>query len=519
MEGRRWCMHPREVAVLDANAAALGVAESDLMAAAGQALAARALAMLGEAGRPRGPVWIFCGPGNNGGDGFAAALALQEEGVDVRLLASHLVQKGDGAQAFRDRCVPPHLSTSVWPERASLEGSGRPALILDCLLGAGARPGQALRGDVGAMRHWLDESRGAAQPVLACDIPTGFGGPDVLPASETVTFHAEKFGMRRRVGPVNWAVAPEVGRLHLARLPWPEAVMNVGPGDAIRYPPLDPDARKGDRGRLLIIGGGPYHGAPLLAGMAAARVGCDLVHVAMPSEARERAKWPATLIPEPIPDTAELTVASHEALTGRMLSGRGAQAVLIGPGLGKSDATLTATRRLIDACIEADIPVVLDADAIAALPSRKWPQGLRGVVTPHASEMASWLGDVDPVTILGMRAGRESIEDDREDESICIVCTGPVDDLWAPGGRRAQAHGGHPRMATGGTGDLLAGAIAGLLAAGMQPWPAARLGCALLREAGALAGGRLGAGLTAEDVPPLIAEVLNGWAAPPKIED
>ena len=93
-------MHWAEVGVFDDNATALGVNISDLMGAAGQGLAAQAVRMLNAAEKNRGPVWILCGPGNNGGDGFAAALGLVEDGVDVRLLATHLIQRGESAQAF-----------------------------------------------------------------------------------------------------------------------------------------------------------------------------------------------------------------------------------------------------------------------------------------------------------------------------------------------------------------------------------------------------------------------------------
>jgi len=83
--------------------------------------------------------------------------------------------------------------------------------------------------------------------------------------------------------------------------------------------------------------------------------------------------------------------------------------------------------------------------------------------------------------------------------------------LTGPEGRRCFATGGHPRMAVGGTGDLLAGTIGGLLAQGMGAWPAARLGCALLREAGSRAAAGTGPGLLAEDVPIHIAEALASW--------
>ena len=495
-------MHWAEVGVFDANAAALGIDITDLMEAAGQGLAGQGLRMLAEMGRPKGPVWVLCGPGNNGGDGFAAALGLAEEGVDVRLLATNLMQHGEQAEGCRDACREAGVKESIWPETGALAGSGHPALIIDCLLGAGS--GGPLRGDVAAVRAWLTESRGKESDVLACDMPTGLGGPDVLCAQATVTFHAEKWSLRDGEGDVR----PEVGVIHLAALPWPAEIEDCGPGEVQRHPPIEPEARKGDRGRLLIVGGGPYHGAPLLAGLAAERSGCDLVHVAMPSEARERSEWPLSLIPEQIPDASNLTSNSVAIILNRALAGRGCQAVLIGPGLGRDPATLDAVRTLIPLLSEQQIPLVIDADAIHALPTHEWPAGMVGVVTPHSGEMARWLGASDPAEILSIRARRDGIAQVVEDESCVILRTGPEDELWGPGGRHCFARGGHARMAVGGTGDLLSGCIAGLIAQGMSPWSASRLGCALLRSAGKSAALEFGPGLSASDVPPHIARIL-----------
>ena len=494
--------------MFDDNAAAFGIDISNLMEAAGQGLAAQAVRMLEASNRRRGPIWILCGPGNNGGDGFAAALGLVEEGVDVRLLATHLIQRGSAAQDYRDRCSAAGIPLSIWPEVKSTIGTGHPALVIDCLIGAGpGNAGSRLRGDVASVRNWLRESRGRESPVLACDMPTGLGGQDVIKATATVTFHAEKWALRNADGQIQ----PDVGEIHTANLPWSARVEDCGPGDVRRHPPIRADARKGDRGRLLIVGGGPYHGAPILAGLAAERSGCDLIHVAMPSDAVKRADWPLSLIPEPIGDTSHLTTLSVRAILDRVLNGRGCQAVLIGPGLGREDSSIDAVCEIIEKLVEANIPLVIDADAIRALPSHAWPNGMVGVVTPHATEMAHWLGASDPAEILQIRARRDGIDRVVEDESCVIVRTGAEDELWAPGGRHCFAIGGHARMSVGGTGDLLSGCIAGLIAQGMSPWAASRLGCALLRSAGASAALEFGPGLSASDVPAHIARTLAKW--------
>ena len=336
-----------------------------------------------------------------------------------------------------------------------------------------------------------DWARSLGAPVLACDIPTGLGGPDCLRASRTLTFHSTKSGMRQE----------DCGEILVSDLPWPPEIQDCGPGDSQRYPPLEPGARKGDRGRLLVIGGGPYHGAPMLAGMAAARSGCDLVHVAMPSKAASRCEWPNSIIPEELPDGDLLTMSSTASIGAFTQSGRRPDSIVIGPGLGRDERTIEAVKAILGMATEQGIPIVVDADALGALPRGKWPRGMTGVATPHQVEASRWLGEADPSEALS-----ECLEEDST-----IVITGPEDRLTGPGGRSASSRGGHPRMAVGGTGDLLAGAIGGLLAQGMSPWPAARLGCALLREAGERAAGEKGPGLLAEDVPVHIAHTLSDW--------
>jgi len=484
-----WPLDWREVAVFDANAAALGVEVSELMAAAGEALAEQAVSMAAE-----GEYLILCGTGNNGGDGFAMALALAEYEIEVRLVTSHKEQKGEAAQSFRARCEAAGAKVEVWSKDSEF---GTPALLVDCLLGAGA--GGKPRGRVAKILEWARKAN--PDLVLACDIPTGIGTKLLLPADVTVTFHAEKSGMRYT----------EVGRLVVAPLPFPEGTTDCGPGDVLRYPPLDPAAHKGQRGRLLIIGGGPFHGAPILAARAAARVGCDLVHVAMPRNATDRANWPDHIISERLIDDNFLEESGSEEIM-RILDRNKFDAVVIGPGLGRAKETAEEVHNFLTHFSEIGIPTVVDADAIYSLPPGEWPKGLVGVATPHAREMRMWLWDDPPASAL--LAGTEldevtGLPKGVELESRVIVRTGSVDELHGLEDRFCRATGGHPRMATGGTGDLLAGTIGSLLAQGMAPWPAARLACYLMRAAGVMAAAEFGPGLLASDVPPHLARVLS----------
>ena len=476
-ERSRWTMHWDEVSVFDGNAVSLGVEEIDLMRAAGESLAREASAMT------TGMVLFLCGPGNNGGDGFVAACSESLSGRSA-VVASRAKSNTDASSHARS-IAEESRGVHVWPSRPE----GTRDLIVDCMLGAGGDgPGSPLRGPISEMSDWA-RSQGA--PVLACDIPTGMGGPDCLRASRTLTFHSTKSGMSQE----------DCGAILVSDLPWPPEVQDCGPGDSQRYPSLEPGARKGDRGRLLVIGGGPYHGAPILSGLAAARSGCDLVHVAMPKKAASRCEWPNSIIPEELPDADFLTMSSTASIEAFIQSGRRPDSIVIGPGLGRDGRTIEAVKAILEMTTEQGIPIVVDADAVRALPRGKWLRGMTGVATPHEAEASRWLEGAEPAEALS-----ECLEED-----ATIVITGPEDLLTGPGGRNASARGGHPRMAVGGTGDLLAGAIGGLLAQGMSPWPAARLGCALLREAGSKAAGEKGPGLLAEDVPVHIAHTLSDW--------
>ena len=474
----RWIMSPREIGILDANAEALGADMDALMVTAAEHLA-NALE-----GAPK-PIWILCGPGNNGGDGFRLANMLE----NCYVVATHDKQKTALAQRARDDWMGITHSVESLPEIA-------PATIVDCLLGAGSY-GQP-RGEI--LR--LMEAIPGRPMVLACDMPTGCGSGVSFNAFRTVTYEAPKSNMVDAKG----QLLPEVGDVFVAPVGWPSGTLDPGPGDLLRYPHPQEGQIKGDRGRVLIVGGGPYHGAPILSGMAAERMGVDLVHVAMPSQAAARAKWPSGLIQEKMKDSEYISDVTE--LVKRCMTGRGVQAMVIGPGMGDNPESLEAVRLLIQST--PNIPKVIDADAIKALEG--WPENLLGIVTPHQKELENWIGNIDAIPDLIAGSG----------ESRVVIRTGAEDIIIGAGGRGGIGKGGNPRMSMGGTGDLLAGCLGGLLGLGLSPWSAARLGVHLMRVAGKLAGDEIGPGMVAEDVPPYLSRALITGPVllhQPKVED
>ena len=472
-----WEMNWLEVSVFDRNAIALGIDEWELMNSAADELVKEITkSSIGK------DVLFICGPGNNGGDGFLASKKLLQLGWNVGILASHEYSKTKISSKARDKIDDNKIH--VWPKIPDHEYT----LIIDCLLGAGSSGyGTPLRSPINEIVSWI---KSKSIPILSCDIPTGIGGNNALKPAKTLTFHSSK----------KFLNSSEVGEIIIAPLPWPREVEDCGIGDIHRYPKISKNSRKGDRGRCLVVGGGPYHGAPILAGMAAARSGCDLVSVAMPKHASNRVKWPNTLIPIELTDSDFLTNSSYDKIVDYILS-NSIDSVVIGPGLGKNENTIDTCRKLLNFVTNNKIQTVVDADAISALPPETWPDGMLGVTTPHKSEAKGWLRDTTT---------SQALSNTVEEEAVIIV-TGPVDELTGPEGRYCYAKGGNPRMAVGGTGDLLAGLIGGLMAQGMNPWPAARLGCSLLREAGTKESDNSGPGMIADDIIPQIARTITEW--------
>ena len=155
-------------------------------------------------------------------------------------------------------------------------------------------------------------------------------------------------------------------------------------------------------------------------------MGVELVHVAMPSQAAARAKWPSELIQDKMTDSEYISDVS--ALVKRCMTGRGVQAMVIGPGMGDNQASLEAVKMLIQAT--PNIPKVIDADAIRALEG--WPEGLVGVATPHQKELENWVGNIDAVPDLIAGSG----------ESRVVIRTGAEDIIIGAGGRGGIGKGG-----------------------------------------------------------------------------
>lgn len=474
-----------EVRVLDRNAEALGVSVAQLMENAGRAVADHVASRAADK-----PVLVLAGPGNNGGDGLVAARHLAAAGKRVRVMTVG-GWKSDLARRMWDQ-LPRGVERDEAPplqevERA-LAGAG---VVVDALLGAGVS---------GALREpyaeWVRAAQRSGARIVSVDVPTGFGDPSALVPHETLTFHDVKEGMT----PQN------AGHIVVADIGIPrEAALYTGPGEYSLYPQGRADQHKGEGGIVLVIGGGPYTGAPAVAGLAALRSGADLAIVLTPRRAYETvASYSPNLVVRPlVGDDLDFDDPSNRVTLNTWL--KKAHSVVIGPGLGLFALTQRSVHHAIERATREKVPCVVDADALTALTERKDLLGPSVVVTPHAREFKNLAGREAPADPV---ARAEVAKNAAKELGATWLVKGPTD-VVTDGARVKLNATGHPAMSVGGTGDALAGIVGALLAKRLAPFDAARVGARLCGEAGEVAADEKSWGLVATDVVEAIPRVLR----------
>jgi len=455
-----------EMAVVDENAAALGVPGKQLMESSGNAVAR---AVRGVAA-PGANVALVCGRGNNGGDALVTARFLDDYDVTVHLLGragtiataiarenwDALLEAGYDAREVRD---------------SRTFSLGSQDVVVDAMLGTGIRgePREPARSAVEAINA-SDATVVSVDVPSGVDADTGEASGVAVDADRVVTFHDDKPGLSGLDADVTVAGIgiPAAAERYVER------------GDLHRIR-RDPGSHKGENGEVLVVGGGPYTGAPALAAQSALRAGADLVRVACPeSVAREVQGYSADPILRPFPGE-RFTPDTVDAVAG-MAAGH--DVVVLGPGLGDADETLEAVAQLL---ARYEGTAVVDADGAAVVPQveRDGPT----VCTPHAGEfraMAETAG-VDPDvpgnddpdgraaaaerlagatgTVVTLKGRVDAVADGRERD--------PSPARSKPDGMNPRlSHTGCAEMTVGGTGDVLAGAT-GALAAVLDPFDAA----------------------------------------------
>jgi hydroxyethylthiazole kinase-like uncharacterized protein yjeF len=519
---------------------ASGVSYAQMMEHAGRAVADVVIELLGEPTSGKRVAFLI-GPGNNGGDGLVAARLLKME-TEAEIGCYLFKQRGEDDPVYtaaRDAGVFIALAENDQRWRVLKNLIGNATILVDALLGTGAKlPVEGnlkklLESAKSALQHgkqpparliWPASPDIAEQPhtlIVAVDCPSGLDcdtgalDPAAIPADITVTFAAAKHGQLRFPG------AEAVGELVVADISVPPDLPEVAAvttelatsEDVKGLLPARPlDGHKGTFGRAVIVAGSVnYTGAAVLAGGAAYRVGTGLVTMAVPQLihpilAAQLAEATWLLLPH------EMGVINTAALEVFLEEVGEAQALLIGPGLGRDDETAGFIRGLLRGDHQAKKgsisfvarkegeppqnmprhaqlpPLVIDADGLNLLTRiENWwtllPPGT--VLTPHPGEMARLTG----LERDSIQADRFGIAASKASEWGCVVVLkGAFTVVAGPDGRATAIPFATDALATAGTGDVLSGCIVGLMAQGIAPFEAAVAGAYLHGLAGVLAG-------------------------------
>jgi NAD(P)H-hydrate epimerase len=447
---------PAWMRVVDKNAIALGVTELQLMESAG-----RALADMAHATSPT-RVLVLCGRGNNGGDGMVAARHLQH-GVDTDVCYLDSGKRSTACEhqlSALKRCRVGLYPFTCRDDLETLRSLFEKAdVIIDALLGIGAS-GKLQE----PLKTCVMMANTSHAKIIAADVPT-----PGMRSDQICAFHRAK---------VKGSTVVDIG------IPI-EAECCVGPGDLTLIQPRMDKAHKGVGGEVLVIGGGPYQGAPYLAGLGALRAGADIVRIASP-------------VFEPIPDLI------YERLEGKKISGEHterlialaerADVVICGNGLG------TESHEVVTAIAPHCKRAVFDADALRLpLPAAQ----NETIYTPHAGEFDRITGKTLPGDTIerAYTARNAGIKG-------TVLLKGHID-VITDGARVRFNRTGNPAMTVGGTGDVLAG-IAGALLVHLPAFDAACIAAYVNGRAGERVAEERGGGMLASDLVDRIPAILFG---------
>ena len=440
---------------------------------------------------------IYCGPGNNGGDGFLLGVLAREAGLQVRLVALAADAHGDAALA-RSAWEAGGGHVPLWDPDGELpdaEWRGT-ELLVDALYGIGLN-----RAPERSAATLIEHINASGVPVLALDLPSGLNADSghapgaVVRADVTVTFIAGKRGLH------TGRSADLVGLQELASLGVPDSVYACVRPDAQllaadALPRRNRYANKGDNGHVLVIGGDHgMAGAVRLAGESALRTGAGLVSIAtrishVPALNAARPELMAHAVDGP---------QALESLLERV------DVLALGPGLGQG----AWGHALWLTALDANKPLVLDADGLNLLAREPRTFTAPTVLTPHPGEAARLLGvTTKDIELDRFAAARELA---RRYKAV-VVLKGSGSLIADPDGRLDVCPWGNPGMASGGMGDLLTGIVAALLAQGCTAWHAACLGAGLHARAGDHAAKQGERGLLASDLLMPLRALGNGIA-------
>jgi NAD(P)H-hydrate epimerase len=476
----------------------LAIPEEILMENAGLASAA---VLNREIGIPGRRFAVFCGGGNNGGDGFVVARKILSDGGSVTVFLLSDPEKFQGAARTNLEIIkrlPLSLVRLDSPERirgdvAHCHG------IVDAILGTGLD-----RPVGGLFKEVIERINASGKKVLSLDIPSGVNGDTgeilgvAVRADYTVTFGLPKIGNLLYPG------FARGGKLHVCHITFPPDLQT---GESIRVrintpppvPPRDPDAHKGSMGEALFIAGAAnYFGAPCFAALSFLKAGGGYSRLAAPASmipAMAQRGGEIVFVPQRETAAGSLSEENFEALLALSST---MDMVVLGPGLSLEGETQALVGRLVR---DIPVPLLIDGDGLTAIASRLEQIRARKaptILTPHLGEMARISGKGIP-DIRRDRIG--VLQETAADLRALIVLKGAHSLIGMPDGRVSVNLSGNAGMATAGSGDVLTGTIAAMYGQGLPLDEAVCKGVFIHGLSGDLAAESRGEdGMTASDI-------------------
>lgn len=449
------------------------------------------------------PVFVFCGKGNNGGDGLAIARLLLDKGIEVHCYILEFGRLGtDDFQTNLQRLQALPAPLHFIPSEAQFPAIDGGALVVDALYGAGlSRPLDGLSAAL------VEHINSAGATVISIDLPSGLfmdrtsRGNTVVRAQHTLTFQCYKLALlvAENAGWMGHVHVLDIG-LH-PRFAAAEAAdfFLTEDGDIKKiFRPRNRFAHKGTFGHALLLGGSyGKMGAAVLAATACLRAGVGLLTAYIP-------RCGYAIMQTTLPEAMVLTDPDEEVLTSLPPGLENYKAIGIGPGLGTAEATRLVVEQLINT---HDQPMVLDADALNCLALDPWllrQLPSHSLLTPHPKEFDRLFGPASDDFERMNRARAQSAS-----LNMVVILKGHHTLVALPDGRAFLNATGNAGMAKGGSGDVLTGLLTALLAQGYAPVEAALLGVFLHGAAGDAAAEVLGMeAMLAGDVARLLSKAF-----------
>ncbi len=468
----------------------------DLMQQAGRALA-KCIQEL--ATSPSLPVTIFCGAGNNGGDGYELAHDLLELGFsNVRCCSYRRPREGTEAYLAYDSFLS--ISSSVINNLSDLSLIKEDEILVDALLGIGFS-GEP-KPEIVTWIEYINNFKGR-NLIVSVDVPSGLDADSGYCATVAVKADVTLTLLRAKRGLFTCMARDYVGEVKVDDIGVLGVTFAESPVNAYSYqdscvqaflPKRLNSSNKSSSGKVVLVGGcAQMPGALKLAAMAALRSGSGLVRVVAHPDS----------IPLIFAGTPEIML--HPLVCANLADSNAlvqwADSMVIGPGLGRSDES----RQIYEAFINAPVKKVVDADALYWL-SGDVHQLTDAIITPHEMEAARILGE----NIEYVRQNRYNSAVRLHELTGAVVVLKGAGTIIYDGNSTWVCTDGCSAMAVGGMGDILSGIISALLAVGLKPSDAARVGVGIHGAAGIKASEDGAIGTLPSDLLIWIRKLING---------